>query len=160
MALDQVQDHPHLSRVTKRLRYESGNPIGRSHYSPIMDSRLYEAELSDGENMSLAENVIAENIFYQVDEQVHRHVIMDEFIDLRTNWAQASKDDVFVTLRYGDKWHKETTKCWQVLVQWKYGITTWNNLKDVKYSYPVQLAEYIIDNGYSDETVFLGGSMF
>ena len=43
---------------------------------------------------------------------------------------------------------------WQVLVQWKYGSTTWNDLKDVKKSHPVYLDEYAIENGYSDDPVF------
>ena len=41
-----------------------------------------------------------------------------------------------------------------MLVQWEYCSTTWNDLKDIKESYPVQLAEYAIENGYSDEPVF------
>ena len=41
-----------------------------------------------------------------------------------------------------------------MLVQWKHGSTTWNNLKDVKKSHPVHLDEYAIDNGYSDDPVF------
>ena len=31
---------------------------------------------------------------------------------------------------------------WDMLVQWKYGSTTWESLIDVKERYPVQVAEY------------------
>ena len=37
-----------------------------------------------------------------------------------------------------------------MLVKWEYDSTIWNDLKDVKDSYPVQLAYYAIDNGYSE----------
>ena len=43
--------------------------------------------------MSLAENAISENMFSQVDEQGHPHVIMDEIIDLGTYGNQVNKDD-------------------------------------------------------------------
>ena len=36
----------------------------------------------------------------------------------------------------------------------EYVRTTWNDVKDVKESYPVKLAEYTIENGHSDEPVF------
>ena len=57
--LDWVQDNPQLARVTKLLRDKSGNQIVRSHDNPILDSRLYELDLSDGEKMSLSENTIS-----------------------------------------------------------------------------------------------------
>ena len=43
---------------------------------------------------------------------------------------------------------------WQVLVQCKYVNTTWDDLKDVKYSYTVQLDEYASENNYSDKPDF------
>ena len=53
--------------------------------------------------MSLAANSIDEKKISQFYEQVHRHVIMDEIIDIRTNGNRVSKDDSFVTLRSGAK---------------------------------------------------------
>lgn len=41
-----------------------------------------------------------------------------------------------------------------MLIQWKDGSTTWNKLKDVKDSYPFQLAEFAIQQGFSDEPAF------
>ena len=41
-----------------------------------------------------------------------------------------------------------------MLVQWKDGSTTWSKLKDVKDSYPVQLAEFAVQNKLEDEPVF------
>ena len=132
VALEQGQYHPHLARVTKLLKDKSGNPIGKSHDNPILDCRIYEVEFSDVEKMSLTVITIAENMFDQVDEQGHRHVIMDEIIDNCTDGNQVSKEDAFVTLISGAKQRKETTKVWQVFVQWKYFSTTWNELKVVK----------------------------
>ena len=96
VALYQGQDHQKLTRVTKRLRDESGNPIGRRHDNPFLDSRLYEVEFSDGEKMLLAGNAIAENVFAQVDEKGYCRVIMDYIIDLSTGRNRVSKDDAFL----------------------------------------------------------------
>ena len=48
----------------------------------------------------------------------------------------------------------ETTKGWEILVQWKDGSTTWSKLKDMKDSYPVQLAECAVQNKIDDEPAF------
>merc|ERR1712107_143636 len=48
----------------------------------------------------------------------------------------------------------ETTKGWHVNIQWKDGSTTWIKLKDVKDSYPVELAEFAKENGISEEPAF------
>ena len=66
--------------------------------------------------MALAEKTIEENMFAQVDEQGYRHIIMDEIIDLCTDRTQVSRDNIFVTLRYGTKRRKETTKGWQMIL--------------------------------------------
>ena len=39
-------------------------------------------------------------------------------------------------------------------MQCKYGSTNWNDSKDFKESYLVQLTEYAIENSYSEEPVF------
>ena len=54
----------------------------------------------------------------------------------------------------GTRRRVETTKEWQINVQWKDGSTTWSKLKDVKDSYPVELAELAMENGISKEPAF------
>ena len=41
-----------------------------------------------------------------------------------------------------------------MLVQWKDGSTTWVSLKDMKESYPVQVAEYCVQYRISAEPAF------
>ena len=47
-----------------------------------------------------------------------------------------------------------TTKGWEVNLKWKDGSTTWKKLKDIKDSYPVQMAEYAVENRVSEEPDF------
>ena len=155
IALDKLgEDHPQLARVTKRLRDNEGNPFGRSNKSPFLDTRQYEVEFNDGQKQALTANLIAQNMFSQVNDEGHRHVLLDSIIDMRTDGPQIPKRDAFVTLKNGAKRRIETTKGWESLLLWKDGSTTWTSLKDVKESYPVQLAEYAIDNNLADEPAF------
>ena len=47
-----------------------------------------------------------------------------------------------------------TTKGWEVNLKRKDGRTTWEKLKDIKDSYPVQLAEYTAEKKISEESAF------
>ena len=60
----------------------------------------------------------------------------------------------FSTNTRGLKRRRPTTKGWIILVSWKYRSTTCIALKDMKKSYPVQLAEYSVYNRITLETAF------
>ena len=53
-----------------------------------------------------------------------------------------------------NKRSRETTKGWEVCMQWKDGSSTWNQVKDVKESLLVQLLDYTLLNQISDEPEF------
>ena len=146
--------HAEFARVTKRLKDHRGNPIGTANSNPILDTRMYEVEYHDGSKQAMAANVIAENMFASVDEEGYRHKLLDTIIDIRKTDEAVKKEDSFVTTANGNKRRIETTKGWEVLVQWKDGTTTWSMMKDVKDSYPVQLAEYAVENKVDDKPAF------
>jgi len=146
LALDRGGEHPQLARVTKRLKDKDGLPIGTAHSNPLLDTRLYEVEFLDGHSIALSANVIATNIFAQVDSEGHRHVLFDTIIDVRRDGSEVKEDEAFIVSSNGVKRRKETTRGWEILVQWKDGSTTWNKLKDLKQAYPVELAEYAVAN--------------
>ena len=56
----------------KQLKDNQGRPIGIASDNPILDTRMYEVEYQDGHTAALAANIIAENIFAQVDEEGNR----------------------------------------------------------------------------------------
>ena len=146
--------HPTKGRVTKRLKDNRGNPIGKAHNNPHLDTRMYEVEFVDGRKQAMSANLIAENMFATVDEQGNRHIIMDSIIDHRRTADAINTNDAFVVNQGGNKRRRETTKGWEILIQWKDGSTTWNKMKDVKDSYPVELAEYAIQNKISEQPAF------
>ena len=105
---------------------------------------MYEVEFQDGHKASLAANAIAENLFAQI-------------MDHRTNGKQVLQQDAFIRTCSGTRRRRETTIGWELLVRWKDGSTTWIALKDLKESYPVQLAEYAVQARIAEEPAF--GSM-
>ena len=75
----------HHARVKRRAVDEDGKSIGKPSNNPLLDSRQYEVEYTDGTTEVLAANIIAENLLAQVDDQGDRHLMIDEIEDHRKN---------------------------------------------------------------------------
>ena len=146
ISLPRDDEGPQFARVTKRLRDANGIPIGTANDNPILDTRLFEVEYLDGYKASLLANQLATNLFAQVDDHGNRFVLMDEIVDHRTNGQEVTEKDAFITSSNGGKRRRETTKGWEILIQWKDGSTSWETMKDVKNTYPLQLAEYALQS--------------
>ena len=71
------------AKVTKCLHDANSLPIGTANDNPILDTQLYEVEYLDRHTYSLIANTIAENIFFQVDEEGNWYVLLDAIIDHR-----------------------------------------------------------------------------
>ena len=81
-------------------------------------------------------------------------MLLSEIIDHRTDANAISKEEGYFTTKSGKKWMKMTKKGWELCVVWKDGSTDRVALKDLKNSYPVELAQYVIDNKIQDELAF------
>jgi hypothetical protein len=81
-------------------------------------------------------------------------MMIDEIIDHRSNQDAVSKTEGTYVNQYGVRRQKQTTRGWEVLIQWKDGSTDWVALKDFKESYPVELALYATNRGIDDEPAF------
>ena len=67
LALDRGGEQPEYARVKKRLKDNQGWPIGIASDNQILYTRMYEVEYQESHMAALAANIIAENIFSQVD---------------------------------------------------------------------------------------------
>ena len=143
-----------LARVNKRVRDEEGNPVGNANNNPLLDSRKYEVEYADGHVEELTANIIAENLIAQVDEEGRRQMMMSEIIDHRVLPDAVPKAQGTYVNQYGVKRRKSTTRGWEILVEWKDGSTDWVALRDLKESYPVELAQYAMSRELQDEPAF------
>ena len=108
----------------------------------------------EGTTEVLAANTIAENMLAQVDDQGHRQLLLDEIVDHRFDSDAISKEDAIIMQKNGVPKRAKTTKGYQLFVQWKDGSGNWVSLKDLKDSYPVQLAEYAVQAKIHDMPTF------
>ena len=154
MGIRRDEEGLHHARVKRRAMDENGKPIGRPNHNPLLDSRQYEVEYSDGIIEVLAANIIAENLLAQVDDQGHRHLMIDEIEDHRKGTDAVSKEQGTITTPSGLQRKKKTTKGWEFYVRWKGGSGDWVTLKDLKESYPVPLADYAVANDIQAEPAF------
>ena len=150
---------PNMGTITKakvvgRKRDADGTPIGKRHNNPILDTREYEVEFPDGATDVFTANIIAENLYAQVDDEGNSYSILGEIIDHKKDGSAVSLDDAFMATKDGVRRRRRTTKGWKMNVTWKDGSSSWVPLKDLKESNPVQVAEYAVANKILEEPAF------
>jgi hypothetical protein len=142
------------AKVVGRKHGRDGNPLGMRHSNPILDTREYQLEFPDGSTATYAANVIAENLYSQVDDEGRHFAILQEITDHKKHGSALSKDDGFIENRHGQRRPKLTTRGWKLLVSWKDGSTDWIPLKDLKEANPITVAEYAVANKIAEEPAF------
>lgn len=155
MNFDLGGDNEMRGVVIKRAKGEDGNVIGTRHSNPMLDTRRYQVRFTDGSHQELAANLIAENLYSQVNEHGHQQLIFKEIDGLRH--IGTAKPDTAPTdgnQEASQAAPKKTTAGWEVRVQWKDGASSWLPMVEVKDSNPIELAEFAILNGKDKEPAF------
>ena len=142
------------AKVIGRSKNKNGEVIGTYDANPILNTTIYDVEFPDGEIREYAANVIAENLYSQVDIEGHSVQVLDAIIDFKKDGNAFEKADMNTTTRSGRRRLRQTTSGWHLLVQWKNGEEVWMPLKLLKESYPVQVAEFAVARGIQDEPAF------
>jgi hypothetical protein len=122
--------------------------------NPLLDTREYEVEFPDGTMDTYSANIIAENLYSQVDTEGKQYQVISEIIDHRTNGHAVSIDDAFITDKHGNQRRRKTTMGWEMLILWKGNTTSWVKLSDVKDSHPIEVAEYAVANKIVEQPAF------
>jgi hypothetical protein len=112
-------------RVIKRMQGLDREPIGRAHANPLFDTREYEIEFTDGTNERYQANIIAENMFSQVDSEGNQYLLLQEIMDHKKDNSAISISDGKISSANRESKPKITTKGWFLLVQWRDGSTSW-----------------------------------
>ena len=69
--------------VNRRKLDAEDKAVGNMNNKPLLDTRAYEVEFSDGTTKVLTAKIIADNLLAQVDEEGHCQMLLDEIIDHR-----------------------------------------------------------------------------
>ena len=123
-----------------------GEPIGRVHINPLFDTHKYEIKFTDGLREKYTSNIIAENIFAQVDDEGHQFQIIDKITDHRKDNSAVPISDGMIRNANGMAKPKKSTRGWELLMQFKDGSIDWVKLKDLKALNLIKLAEYAVAN--------------
>ena len=146
-------DRTEIAKVLGRKRDNDGNFIGRKHQNPILDSRVYVVEFSDGDQQEISFNVLAEHLFSQVDEEGNMTKLFKGIVGHRRKQNAIDKADQY---RYvnGRKIKKKTTTGWDIEIEWVDGTTSWLPMKEVKATNSIELAQYAVENKIDHEPAF------
>ena len=86
-------------RVISQKRDADGNPMGRAHSNPILDTRVYNVEFDDGNVTELTTNLIAESMYSQCDPDGNQYLLLDQLMDHRSD-DQMTERWLYLTKSY------------------------------------------------------------
>jgi hypothetical protein len=139
------------ARVLQRTRDGDGFPTGHRNSNPILDTRQYEVEFTDGSIDTYTANVIAENMATSIDPEGQQYALFRGVIDHR--YDNHGLDTTYIDAK-GIEQFRPTTLGWELCVQWADGSSSWLPLADVKASNPVEAAEYAVSRSLDNEPAF------
>ncbi|CAJ1933595.1 unnamed protein product [Cylindrotheca closterium] len=142
------------AKVKRRIVDENGRPIDVASSNQLLNTRQYEVEYADGGTEIFAANILAENLLAQVDEHGHKHRLMEEISDHRKNAKAITKSAGSMLLPSGGTRKRQTTAGWELHVILKDGSSNWVTLKDMKESFPLEVADYAKLKAIEDEPAF------
>jgi hypothetical protein len=108
----------------------------------------------DGETAEYSANMIAECLYLQVDDEGNQFLLLDEIIDWKQTKETLNDEEIFQFSYNGNIHKRQTTKGWKLCIRWKDQSTSWEPLKDLKQSFPVQVAEFAIRHNLEDKPAF------
>ncbi len=108
----------------------------------------------DENTLEYSANVIAECLYSQVDNEGNQFLLLDDIIDWKKTSEAVDDNDILQISHNGNLHKRRTTKGWMLYVLWKDGSTSWEPLKDLKESFPVQVAQFAQVNNLQDLPAF------
>ncbi len=140
-------------KVISRKHDADGNTVGQAHDRPILDTRTYDIEFGNGTIAELTANRISEFMYAQCDSGGNQYVLLDCFVDFDKLLTAISLADQNIVVK-GRPFKCRNMYGWKICCRWKDSSTTWESLKDLKESHPLEMAEYTVAQGIDHEPVF------
>ena len=139
-------------KVVRRKRDSGSKPIGQENKNPILDTCVYEVEFVDGGRAEFGANAITEHVC-TVRCGWEPVPIDGLHCGPQEGWYSNNGGDQYFMM-HGRKQQKCTTRGWQLCIKWKDKCTSWEQLSDLKESYPVEVSEYVVACNLQDEPAF------
>lgn len=143
-----------LCKVVRRAVDSEGRQIGQANENPMLNTLVYECEFEDGTVKEYAANVIAQNIYAQSDPDGWHHRLAMKIIDHKSDGTAIPKSDKYIKSKNGQNKLRKSTVGWKLLVEWNDSSRQWVDLRLLKESNPIEVAEYAKARGIDDEAAF------
>jgi hypothetical protein len=143
-----------IAKVVRRGVDNEGHLVGTFNNNPLLNTLLYDCEFNDGTTQAYSENTIASNIFMELDADGYSSSLLYEIVDHKSSGEATKMADKYLLTKTGTKQMHQMTQGWKFLVQWANGTRQWIDLKILKESNPVQVAEYVTSRNIADEPAF------
>ena len=105
-------EHMQAARVIGQSRDKEGKTNGTFNQNPILNTKVYDVMFPDKSVSQYAANIIAENIYSQIDEDGYRYQLLECILDHRKDGRAVPKSEGYVVSKNGNKARKQTTKGW------------------------------------------------
>jgi len=128
--------------------------IGTLNENLLLNIVLYEYEFNDGTTKEYAANTIASNIFLESYADGFSSSLLYHIVDHKCSGEAIRMADKYIYTKTGTKRMRQTTVGWKFLVEWANSSRLWIDLKILKESNPVQVAEYATSRNIGEEPAF------
>ena len=97
-------------KVVSRVNDKDGKVKGNFNNNTILDTRVYDVMFPDGAVFNYAANIIADNMYSQVDSNDHHTLLLKEINNHRKSLMALPIDENFVVYKTGRKSLRKNTK--------------------------------------------------
>ena len=103
------------AKVIGRSKDADGNINGTYDLNPFANTMVYDVQFPDGQIKEYAANVIAENMYNQVDPNGHKVNFLDSIVNYRKDDTAVERDKMYITTKSGRQRIRMTTHGWDFL---------------------------------------------
>ncbi len=150
----QAGDSAAIAKVMRRCVDNVGKVVGNYDVNLLLNRMMYECKFGDGTTIAYAANTIASNIYQESDADGHSSLLIYHIIDHKRSGNAISMEEKYYKTASGPNCMRQTTKGWKHLVQWHDTLRQWIDLKILKESNPIQVAEYATSCDIAEHPAF------
>ena len=131
-----------------------GNVIGTYDENPYYNTMVYDVEFPDIEIKEYSSNVIAKNMYAQVDAEVFSRSLFDSILDFEKDVNTVDKENMHVTRNSRQRLVRKNTAGQKILVIWKNSTEKCIPLSIMKNYKQVEVADFAVSRGVDREPAF------
>ena len=106
-------------KVVGRYKDDNGNIIGKYYSNPMINTMVYDVDFSDGSIREYRSNVIANNIYSQVDSEGFLLSIFSGILDFAKDKTAVHNCNQCIITKSGQRRILKSTVGWNLLITWK-----------------------------------------